>query len=606
MLDRRDDGAEELRWAAALARLARRGFGLTQDGVALLVRRGASLAWAEGGAARLQREGTDLAHRAARSRRPIFQELDGATLAAAPLRGSKRELLGVLLARFTRAPDLRGFLLLAREASRALSLNRSLEGARRAADEIGQIAEAALAGEPTNVLAVRIARVARSVTGAEAAHLFGGTAETLVELAADGDGPNDRELARRACEAGVPQEVSEEGSLTLAVPLQARGESVGALILRFAPGDLPEPSNLEQLTARAAAALAAAAREARKDRFLSFAAHELKTPLTSIKGFAYSLARRSERGEGADPRAVRLLERQAERLHVLLEEMLEVSRLETGRFVLHREQCALGELASAALRVLRKLGTEEPSLSLEGADEPLPLLADRDRIERALVALAQRACALGKAKIALRRDGEWARARLTWEGPPLAPADQARLFSSRWEEQPGPGKQGLGMGLALAKTVARMHGGTLWAEADAFSLELPLATSARSARVPAGGQILVVDDDEAIAHMLADLLCEEGFSARAAVGGRVALQMIEAGPVPDLLVLDLRMPDLDGPALLAEVRQRLQLSPRVVLLSADRAVATAAQELGADAFVEKPFAPENLLSAVQLALAPPG
>src|SRR5438477_491022 len=81
-------------------------------------------------------------------------------------------------------------------------------------------------------------------------------------------------------------------------------------------------------------------------------------------------------------------------------------------------------------------------------------------------------------------------------------------------------------------------------------------------------------------------------------GGRAALDKIQGGPTPDALVLDLRMPDLDGREVLSQVR-RQGLDPRVVLLSADREVATAARELRADGFVEKPFAPENLLAAVR-------
>src|SRR5213076_1643047 len=96
--------------------------------------------------------------------------------------------------------------------------------------------------------------------------------------------------------------------------------------------------------------------ESRKDRFLSLAAHELKTPLTSIKGFSYSLSRRLQKGEPSDPRSVQVLERQAERLHSLLEELLEVSRIATGRFMLDREPCEMVELVESARRSLRRLG----------------------------------------------------------------------------------------------------------------------------------------------------------------------------------------------------------------------------------------------------------
>jgi two-component system OmpR family response regulator len=101
--------------------------------------------------------------------------------------------------------------------------------------------------------------------------------------------------------------------------------------------------------------------------------------------------------------------------------------------------------------------------------------------------------------------------------------------------------------------------------------------------------------------MMAEFLAEHGFAADWAGGGRVALSKVKAAP-PDVLVLDLRMPEVDGRELLSAVRA-LGLLPRVVLFSADRAVADAARELACDAFVEKPFAPESLLAAVRRAFA---
>src|SRR5206468_3317313 len=166
------------------------------------------------------------------------------------------------------------------------------------------------------------------------------------------------------------------------------------------------------------------------------------------------------------PRYVQVLERQAERLHALLEEMLEVSRIETGRFLLHQEPCEVNELVEASRRSLRRLGADaDVEAHLEAG---LPLVADRERIERALTAMVLRARALG-----------------------------------------------------------RTGGGE--------------------------GRVLVVDDDEPIARMMAEFLAEHGFEADWAGGGRLALIKIKADP-PDALVLDLRMPDMDGRALLTALR----------------------------------------------------
>ena len=371
--------------------------------------------------------------------------------------------------------------------------------------------------------------------------------------------------------------------------------------MRFAPDTAVALRPLEPLLRRAGAVLAAAEREARKDRFLSLAAHELKTPLTSIKGFAYSLSRRIEKGEPADPRTVQILERQAERLHGLLEEMLEVSRLEMHRFVLHQEPCELAELVEAALRAVRRLAGEG-EVEVHAAEQ-LPLNADRERIERAVGALVLRARTYGS-PLALRlaRDGEWAELRLSWIGAKLTSQERARAFEPRWEDAQAQ-RQGLGMALFIARHCISLHGGELRADADALVLRLPLRPSLALRGKGSAGRVLVVDDDEAIARMMAEYLVEHGFTADWAGGGRTALEKIRLGPEPQLLVLDLRMPDMDGRALIGELHREGQ-GPRVILLSADRDVAAAARELGAEGFVEKPFAPESLLAAVRRALGP--
>jgi len=478
---------------------------------------------------------------------------------------------------------------------RTLSFSRSLEMTWHASGAATHLADAALAGESTEQLAARIARIARSLSGAEAAAVFGRGLQGPVLFGSDGGVPAP-DLAARTLKSRQPERRAEAGARTVSLPLRGRDGLVGALVLRFDPEIPVVLKPLDPLIARAAAVLSAAEREARKDRFLSLAAHELKTPLTSIKGFAYSLGRRLEKGEPFDPRSITILERQAERLHGLLEEMLEVSRLEMGRFVLHREPCELGELADSALRSVRRLGLEGAvTLDSEG---PLPLAADRERIERVVTALVQRARGLGSpVNVSLCRRGAWAQLRVGWPDRTLSVAERASAFDARWEE-PQLTRQGLGMALFIARHCILLHGGELSCDPDAFVLRLPLRSQAQ--RDVRGHRILVIDDDEPLARMLSELLAEHGYVAEHAAGARAALEKLRRAPA-DLLVLDLRLRDLDGRALLAAVR-RSGCDPRVVLLSADRELEGAALEVRAQAFVEKPFAPEALLAAVQRAL----
>jgi signal transduction histidine kinase len=484
---------------------------------------------------------------------------------------------------------------------RTLWLQR-LELAWHASGAATQLADAALAGAPTGELAARIARIARELSGAEAAAVFGRGPAGPVLLGSDGGVPA-ADLAGRTLQTGSSERRSEGDGRAVSVPLRMGSSVVGALVLRFGPDKPVALKPLQALLLRAGAVLAAAEREARKDRFLSLAAHELKTPLTSIKGFAYSLSRRMEKGESADPRTVEILERQAERLHGLLEEMLEVSRLEMQRFVLHQEPCELGELVESALRSVRRLGAEV-DIRVEG-EGALPLLADRERVERAIAAMTLRARSFGApVTLQILRDQKHAELRVRWVGAKLTTQERAQAFEAHWEDAQ-PQRQGLGMGLFIARHCIGLHGGELRADPEALVLRLPLRALPAQKAGGAAGRVLVVDDDEAIARMLAEYLSEHGLAADWAGGGRPALEKIQAGPAPDILILDLRMPDLDGRELLAQVR-RQGFDPHVLLLSADREVAAAARELRTDGFVEKPFAPENLLAAVRRVLGAQG
>src|SRR5262249_51803554 len=147
----------------------------------------------------------------------------------------------------------------------------------------------------------------------------------------------------------------------------------------------------------------------------------------------------------------------------------------------------------------------------------LPLVADRERIERALTAMVLRARSLGPVQIDAGRNGCLAEVRVHWSGDSLPDPQDALL--SRWE-LPQAQRHGLGMALMIARRAAELHGGSLRAEAHAFLLHLPLRTRAQGRGGGGEGRVLVVDDDEPIARMMAEFLAEHGFEADWAGGGR--------------------------------------------------------------------------------------
>src|SRR5476649_1101750 len=161
---------------------------------------------------------------------------------------------------------------------RLFSLQNRIETAFLASGAAARLADAALEGEPTKELAGRIASIARELANAAGATVHLRTQNGLQSLASSGE-PSSANLAARALQTGLV----EWNDDAAAVPLKVREKMVCALSIKFdgSPRDLRP---LQPLLTRAGAVLAAAERESRKDRFLSLAAHELKTPLASIKG----------------------------------------------------------------------------------------------------------------------------------------------------------------------------------------------------------------------------------------------------------------------------------------------------------------------------------
>jgi CheY-like chemotaxis protein len=121
-----------------------------------------------------------------------------------------------------------------------------------------------------------------------------------------------------------------------------------------------------------------------------------------------------------------------------------------------------------------------------------------------------------------------------------------------------------------------------------------------------GGPVLLVEDDLDIAEAILDVLMDEGYEVAHATNGREALELLHTQPRPAVILLDLMMPEMDGPQFRAEqLRDPALSSIPVVVLSADRLVAQKAQELGVWGYVTKPLQPDQLVSIVEQSTHPP-
>ena len=310
----------------------------------------------------------------------------------------------------------------------------------------------------------------------------------------------------------------------------------------------------------------------RKDEFIATLSHELRNPLAPLRN-ALNVLRLSG-GEGAAAPLVEIMERQVSHLVRLVGDLLEMSRISRGAFELRRERLPVATIIGNAVETsepLIRAAHHRLTVSLPG--EPLWVDGDAVRLAQILANLLDNAAKYtapgGEITLSAGRAGGHAEISVRDNGEGISPEALPRVFEmfSRGDRTDGPGQGGLGIGLALARQLAQMHGGTLEARSEGsgtgaeFVLRLPLAEgpAARSAAGQAGAprlpprRVLVVDDNRDAAESLGALLELLGAEVRLAHAGPDALEVAHAYD-PSVVLLDIGMPGMDG----YEVARRLR------------------------------------------------
>ena len=363
--------------------------------------------------------------------------------------------------------------------------------------------------------------------------------------------------------------------------------------------------------------LARAARA--KDEFLASMSHELRTPLTGILGAA-ELLRVGAHGplNERQLRSLGFLEEAGRHLLALLSDILDLSRIGAERLSLRQEPCSLGEVCESALAIVREdAKRKDLDLSFLGPPAPVRFVADGRRIRQVLVNLLSNAVkftpAGGFVELSAGADEETELVRLEVRdtGPGIAPEDIPRLFQrfSQLDSRLSREHAGTGLGLALVKSLSELHGGHAEVESEPgkgslFRVVLPwrrqLARGSGSVpalpaerapeHVPGSrGRILLVEDDDANRTILGEFLRTRGFAVDEVSTGAEAVVRAASTP-PDLVVLDIQLPGMDGFEVLARLRAGGGSAPPVLALTAlamsgDRERILKA---GADAYLAKP------------------
>lgn len=341
-------------------------------------------------------------------------------------------------------------------------------------------------------------------------------------------------------------------------------------------------------------------------QFLSHVSHELRTPLTSIKGFIQNLldGLTGPLNEKQQRYLVRMSEN-SDRLVRMIEDLLDRTRIETGRLEVHPADMELEPCLADVLEQLKPLAhAKQQTLEFYSADTRVVVWADRDRLIQTVVNLVQNSikftpsggtitiiCAMPNHRTAtvLVRD----------TGPGIPPECLEKIFDPFFRIQQGhrTGPKGLGLGLSIVKTLVELQGGDVSArnrpEGGAeLSFTIPIhsaTTLCPPARHTTDREILVVDDDPDIQQLLQDRLKAGGYVPCAAFDGQQALALLQSREF-DGMILDIGIGQIDGLEVLRRVRMTNQRLP-ILMITASGAqeLAMKAIGLGAQAYLLKPF-----------------
>lgn len=351
--------------------------------------------------------------------------------------------------------------------------------------------------------------------------------------------------------------------------------------------------------------------EEMKQQFVSTVSHELRTPLTSIAG---SLGLLVGGAGGVLPekagRLIGIAHSNSQRLVRLINDILDVEKIESGQMTLDLTSLDLRDIALLSLDNVRGLADSlGVSLALSEGTEA-PVSGDADRLVQVVVNLLSNAAKFspsgGVVEVSVVPEARIARLSVRDHGPGIPDAFRARIFTKFAQADGSDTRQrgGTGLGLAIAREIAERHGGRLWFESTpgegaTFHLDLPLAIGVSDTVPGTGPRLLIVEDDPDAAEVLRVMLEQDGFEAHVVTTARGALDVVRQERYAAVLV-DLQLPDADGIGLIRALRGHAATRDLpVVVVSADVARGKArGQSLEVLDWLEKPFDQSRLRSAV--------
>jgi signal transduction histidine kinase/CheY-like chemotaxis protein len=356
-----------------------------------------------------------------------------------------------------------------------------------------------------------------------------------------------------------------------------------------------------------------------KDEFLAMLGHELRNPLSAIVN-AVGLVGMKNVQANALRRAHEIIDRQSQHLSRIIDDLLDVGRVNSGKILLEKRQVRLDTMVATFVATLRETGRGVHH-RLTVSAEPAWVDADPTRLEQIVANLLDNAIkytpAGGSIAVVLRSEGGHAVLSVRDSGVGIAPELMPFVFDlfvqgTRALDRP---QGGLGVGLALVRRLAEMHGGSVGARSEGlgkgseFTLRLPLLAQpeahieARAAVAATMQRVLLIEDNEDGRDTMQMMLASHGYRVAVAMDGYEGLRMAMA-EAPDIALIDIGLPGIDG----YEVARRLRADPqtchvRMIALTGYglEADQQSAIDAGFDMHLVKPVELERLIEAIETA-----
>src|SRR5712691_11454792 len=417
----------------------------------------------------------------------------------------------------------------------------------------------------------------------------------------------------------------------LLIPLMRFNEVMGALVVRRkAPGEFPK-STIDLLRTFAAQSVLAI-QNARlfseideksrqlelasqhKSQFVASMSHELRTPLNAIIGLTEMMVTNAARfgtEKAAEP--LRRVHRAGTHLLGLINQVLDLSKIEAGKLELSLESVSLAPLVDDVVGTARQLAEQNKNrLVVEVQESLVPLTVDPMRLRQILLNLLSNACKFtkqGEVKLRVNKivdERTWIEFAVADTGIGMTPEQQGKLFEEFTQADSSTARRygGTGLGLAITRKLARMMGGDVTVTSEpgkgsVFTVRLPGGADAPAkgatdgSRAPGAECVLVIDDDPTARELISDHLKAGGFSVATAAGGFEGLKLAKELR-PTAITLDVMMPDLDGWSVLAALRQDSELAEIPVIMVTILDEHRRGVALGAAGYLTKPIDRERL------------